>query len=115
LFSGVFMAKKCVEEAKNEELKRLPSASECRRIFQKRLAKSIEAIAEGFVKAAEKGSCPHVKLANELLVSAIEDQASRRKGPAERMTDEWLRRESEREPKRLRGAGGRFLKGTVLE
>ena len=99
-----------VEEPK----KRLPTQAECRRIFQRRLAESIEAIVDGFVKEAEKGSCPHVKLTNVLLESAIEEQASRRKGPAERQADEWIRAGKPRST-RLRGMGGRYVKGGVLQ
>ena len=71
--------------------KKLRTPAQCRRHFQDRIAESIEEIVDGFVKEAKKGSCPHVKLTNEMLEEAIEEKAARKKGPGERMVDEWLR------------------------
>ena len=41
--------------------------TECRSFMRKTLAKEFEEIVKGFIEAAKKGSCPHVKLATELL------------------------------------------------
>ncbi len=95
---------------KKEPKKKVPTPAQCKRIFQKGLAESFEAIVAGFVKEAKKGSCPHVKLANELLETAIEEKALQKKGPAERMVEEWIRGEKP-ESKKVRGADGRFVKG----
>jgi len=86
--------------------KKLRTPAQCRRLFQDRISGSIEAIVDGFVKEAKKGSCPHVKLTNELLEAAIEEKAARKKGPGERMVDEWLR---EGKAKRARGENGQFV------
>ena len=51
--------------------------SECRSHMRRTLAKEFQGIVDGFVEAAKKGSCPHVKLATELLKPI-------RKGPRER-------------------------------
>ena len=97
---GVERGKALVEvEPVAEELvvegpkRKLRTAAQCRRHFQERISESIEAIVDGFVKEAKKGSCPHVKLTNEMLEAAIEERAARKKGPGERMVDEWLRGE----------------------
>lgn len=59
--------------------------TECRSFMRKTLAKEFEEIVKGFIEAAKKGSCPHVKLATELLKPD-------RKGPSRRkgtMTQYW--------------------------
>ena len=93
---------------------KLPTAVQCKRIFQRELAGNIDAIVKGFVEEAKKGSCAHVKLANELLDTAIEQQAARRKGPAERQADAWILAGKPKAQK-VRGGDGRFGKGSVLE
>lgn len=40
---------------------------QCRSHMRQTLAKEFEQIVKGFVEAAKSGSCPHVKLATELL------------------------------------------------
>ena len=47
--------------------KRLMAPAGCRAYMRRTLATEFPAIVQGFVKAAKTGSCPHVKLATELL------------------------------------------------
>ena len=93
---------------------KLPTAVQCKQTFQRELAGNIKEIVKGFVDEAKKGSCAHVKLANELLDAVIEQQAARRKGPAERQADAWIR-EGKPKAQKIRGEDGRFEKGTVLQ
>ena len=94
------------EELVEEKAKYL-RPSECRNRMRRTLAKEFDAIIDGFVEAAKKGSCPHVKLATELL-KPIRKPTSRKKGSA---TEYWemLQRE-EREKEQL--AAGQELQGT---
>ncbi len=43
---------------------------QCHKYVQKRVAEQFPAIVNGFIGEALKGSCPHMKLAMELLDSA---------------------------------------------
>ena len=70
--------------------------SECRRHMRKTLAREFENIVDGFVKAAKKGSCQHVKLATELLKSERK-VISRKKGSATRYWEELQKEEGERD------------------
>ena len=57
------------DEAGNEgktESKPLRPA-QCRAYMRRTLAREFQGIVEGFIKGAKSGSCPHVKLATELL------------------------------------------------
>lgn len=79
--------------------------SECRSHMRRTLAKEFQGIVDGFVEAAKKGSCPHVKLATELL-KPIRKGPSRKKGTATRFWEqlEKERREKERlQEERLAG------------
>jgi hypothetical protein len=60
-----------------EEKGRYMRPAECRSYMRRTLAKEFEGIVAGFVAAAKQGSCPHLKLATELLKPV-------RKGPLER-------------------------------
>ena len=51
---------------------------------------------DGFVEAAKKGSCPHVKLATELL-KPIRKGTSRKKGTATKYWEMLQREEREKE------------------
>ncbi len=73
--------------------------SECRSHMRRILAKEFDAIVQGFVEAAKKGSCPHLKLATELL-KPTRTGPSRKKGSATRMWEQ-IQKE-EREIHRLR-------------
>lgn len=70
--------------------------SECRSHMRRTLAKEFGEIVDGFVKAAKKGSCPHVKLATELL-KPIRKMPSRTKGSATKYWEMLQREEQERE------------------
>jgi hypothetical protein len=61
--------------------KKYMKPSECRSLMRRTLAKEFQAIVDGFISAAKKGSCPHVKLATELMKSD-RNGASRKKGTA---------------------------------
>ena len=96
-----------MDEVAKAKRKKVLKPAECKKHIQERLAQNFEAIVEGFVEEAKKGSCPHVKLANELLQGA----APRKKGPAELMLERWTR---EKKPKvvrteLVRGKDGRFV------
>ena len=84
--------------------------SECRNRMRRTLAKEFDAIIDGFVEAAKKGSCPHVKLATELL-KPIRKPTSRKKGSA---TEYWemLQREEREEREKEQLAAGQELQGT---
>ncbi len=70
--------------------------SECRAHMRRTLAKEFDDIVAGFVAAAKKGSCPHVKLATELL-KPIRKMPSRKKGTATKYWEMLQREERERE------------------
>ena len=70
--------------------------SECRSHMRKTLAKEFDEIVKGFVAAAKKGSCPHLKLATELL-KPIRTGPSRKKGTATKYWEMLQREERERE------------------
>jgi len=100
---GGLMAGKTLEEeldrVKNtmgETKEKYMRPGECRSHMRRTLAREFEGIVEGFVAAAKKGSCPHVKLATELL-KPMRKSPSRRKGSAmkylEKMNEELTERE----------------------
>jgi len=60
---------------------------QCHKYLQKTLASEFKTIVAGFISEAHKGSCAHMKLAVELLEPA-KDDASRRKGSAQRLLEE---------------------------
>jgi hypothetical protein len=71
-----------------------PSA--CRSHMRKTLAKEFEEIVKGFISVAKKGSCPHVKLATELLKPDRKD-LFRKKGTATRYWEMLQKEEREKE------------------
>ena len=70
--------------------------SECRSLMRKTLAKEFQAIVDGFIAAAKKGSCPHVKLATELM-RADRKGAPRKKGTATKYWEMLQKEEREKE------------------
>ncbi len=70
--------------------------SECRSHMRRTLAKEFQGIVDGFVEAAKKGSCPHVKLATELL-KPVRKGPSRKKGTATRYLEKLEREQREKE------------------
>jgi hypothetical protein len=70
--------------------------SECRSHMRRTLAKEFQGIVDGFVAAAKKGSCPHVKLATELL-KPMRTGPSRKKGTATKYLEMLEREEREKE------------------
>jgi len=101
-----------MDEVAKAKRKKVLKPAECKKHIQERLAQNFEAIVEGFVEEAKKGSCPHVKLANELLKEA----APRKKGPAELMLERWTRgkeRPRVAKPGLVRGKDGRFVVSSV--
>ena len=85
-----------VKEVVGETKARYLRPGECRSHMRRTLAKEFQGIVDGFVEAAKKGGCPHVKLATELL-KPIRKNPSRKKGSVarflERMDKERLERE----------------------
>jgi len=69
--------------------KRIMLPAGCRAYIRRRLAKEFPAIVDGFVEEAKKGSCPHVKLATELL-RPLRKGTPRRKSEATRLLDDLL-------------------------
>jgi len=70
--------------------------SQCRSLMRKTLAREYQAIVDGFIAAAKKGSCPHVKLATELMKSD-RNGASRKKGTATKYWEMLQKEEREKE------------------
>jgi hypothetical protein len=85
-----------VKEAKGEGKVKYMRPSECRSHMRRTLAKEFQGIVDGFVEAAKSGSCPHVKLATELL-KPIRTGASRKKGTATRYWEQLDKRQREKE------------------
>jgi hypothetical protein len=79
---------------------RLPRPGECRDLMRERLAKEFDGIMDGFIAAAKKGSCPHVKLATELLREG-ESRAKAKKGSARLLMEKLDREEAERARERV--------------
>jgi hypothetical protein len=69
--------------------------TQCRSFMRKTLAREFEEIVKGFIAAAKKGSCPHVKLATELL-KPERTGSPRKKGSA---TKYWEMLEAEQREK----------------
>jgi hypothetical protein len=69
--------------------------SQCRSLMRKTLAREYQAIVDGFIAAAKKGSCPHVKLATELM-RADRKGAPRKKGTASKYWEMLQREEREK-------------------
>ena len=69
--------------------------SQCRSLMRKTLAREYQAIVDGFIAAAKKGSCPHVKLATELM-RADRKGAPRKKGTATKYWEMLQREEREK-------------------
>ncbi len=85
--------------------------SECRSHMRRTLAKEFQGIVDGFVAAAKKGSCPHLKLATELL-KPIRTGPSRKKGTATKYWEMLQREEREKEQlKKEQLAAGQELQG----
>jgi hypothetical protein len=85
-----------VKEALGEGKVKYMRPSECRGHMRRTLAKEFQGIVDGFVEAAKKGSCPHVKLATELL-KPIRKGTSRKKGTATKYWEMLQREEREKE------------------
>lgn len=66
---------------------RTPRPGECRGRMRRAVAKEFDEIVRGFIEAAKKGSCPHVKLATELV-----SQPGRRRTKRESSLEELLRK-----------------------
>ena len=78
-----------------EGKKKYMKPSECRSLMRRTLAKEFQAIVDGFIAAAKKGSCPHVKLATELM-RADRKGAPRKKGTATKYWEMLQREEREK-------------------
>jgi len=85
-----------VKEAVGEGKAKYMRPSECRSHMRRTLAKEFQGIVDGFVEAAKKGSCPHVKLATELL-KPIRTGPSRKKGTATKFWEMLQKEEREKE------------------
>ena len=85
-----------VREAVGEGKAKFMRPSECRSHMRRTLAREFQGIVDGFVEAAKKGSCPHVKLATELL-KPIRKGPSRKKGTATRYWEQLEKEQLEKE------------------
>ena len=74
-------------EGRKAAEKETMTPSQCRSHMRRTLATEFEDIVKGFVTAAKKGSCPHVKLATELL-KPERPRVSRTKGQVARLLEE---------------------------
>lgn len=83
-------------EAERKARQRRPSR--CRSDMRKALTDNFDAIVKGFIEAAKTGSCPHVKLATELL-KPTKRATSRKKGSVQKLMErlDWERLEREQE------------------
>lgn len=85
-----------VKTAMGETKEKYMKPGQCRGHMRRTLAREFKGIVEGFVAAAKMGSCPHVKLATELL-KPTRKTPTRRKGSAmkylEKMNEELTERE----------------------
>jgi len=79
-------------EALVEEKGRYMRPEQCRSYMRRTLAREFKEIVAGFVEAAKEGSCPHMKLATELL-KPVTKRPSRKKGP---VAQYWEQLEKER-------------------
>ena len=85
-----------VKEAVGKTKGRYLRPGECRSHMRRTLAKEFQGIVEGFVEAAKKGSCPHVKLATELL-KPVRKSPSRKKKTIAQYVEQLDREQLERE------------------
>jgi hypothetical protein len=85
------------EEVGDAEKAKYMRPRDCRTYLRTTLAKEFEGIVAGFVEAAKGGSCPHLKLATELL-KPTRRGPSRKKGPVMRY---WEQLEKEKREKEL--------------
>ena len=106
-----------VKEELVEEKAKYLRPSECRSFMRRTLAKEFQAIVDGFVEEAKKGSCQHVKLATELL-KPIRKGPSRKKGTATRYWEQLDKEQREKErlrDERLAGVNEDALVGDGIE
>lgn len=99
-----------VREATGMAKTRQLRPSECRSMMRRTLATEFPGIVEGFVKAAKTGSCPHVKLATELL-KPIRKSPSKKKGTATLIWERIQREEKQRQRQAMQNAP----EGTIAE
>jgi len=85
-----------VRETAREEKPKYLRPSECRTLMRRTLSKEFKGILDGFVAVAKEGSCPHLKLAVELL-KPDRKGPSRKKGTATKYLEMLEREERERE------------------
>jgi hypothetical protein len=93
-----------VVEAVSEPRLKALRPGQCRTHMRNELAKEFREIVKGFVAAAKSGSCPHVKLANELL-RPIRRNVSRRKGSVARYMEELDKEQLEKDRLQKEQAG----------
>ena len=85
-----------VNEAGPKTKEKYMRPGECRNHMRRTLAKEFQGIVNGFIEAAKKGSCPHVKLATELL-KPTRKNPSRKKGTITKYVEQLDREQLERE------------------
>jgi epoxyqueuosine reductase QueG len=93
-----------VSEVESEPKLKALRPSQCRSHMRNALAEEFRGIVEGFVAAAKSGSCPHVKLANELL-QPIRRHTSRKKGTVARYLEKLDKEQLEKERLQKEQAG----------
>lgn len=71
--SGAAACARIVAEATEPQQEKPLRPKQCHKYMQKRVAEQFPAIVNGFISEALKGSCPHMKLAVELLEPAKVD------------------------------------------
>ena len=81
------MTGEAVKQKPGKQEKRIMQPGGCRSYMRRELAREFEEIVKGFVDAAKRGSCMHVKLATELL-KPTRKGTTRRKGTAQRLLEE---------------------------
>jgi hypothetical protein len=106
LLWGVEMVDETAETKRTDETKRMQvrmmMPAGCRAYMRRTLAKEFPEIVKGFVEAAKAGSCPHVKLATELLKPLRKGPVeSRKKGSVARLFEKLAREKAEAEAKKI--------------
>jgi hypothetical protein len=105
VFGGVGMTDKVAETKRTDETRRIQvrmmMPAGCRAYMRRTLAREFPEIVKGFVEAAKAGSCPHVKLATELLKPLRKGPVeSRKKGPVARVFEKLAREKAEAEARK---------------
>ena len=77
-----------IEDVAVVEKERPLRPAQCRAHMRREIAKQYRGIVRGVLEAAKKGSCPHVKLATELVERPARAQARRGKNVLDQLIED---------------------------